>query len=319
MFNSEKIDKMHNNWINPKIIIGKEAIGTYYYRRFDIENEIWDEIEKGNNILIAAPRRVGKTSVMKYLEENSRENFKLIFRNVQGIDSEDEFYKAIYELIIKCLNIFKSNKAFIKNYLKSKKITEISWSGGIVIGDNEINYLDEINNLIPKLDPSGETIVLLIDELPEVLHNLHKKGQNDIALAIATAIVSYKKEYFGEGADANDGKDDYKPVKGDIKPVKDAPNPKTETSQNPNKSSELIKSDLTYKIQLSVSSKKMALTSKNFMGLSDITMIKDGKFYKYFYSNTSNADQIKLQLNEARAKGYKSAYVVSFKNGIKLN
>ena len=63
----------------------------------------------------------------------------------------------------------------------------------------------------------------------------------------------------------------------------------------------------------------MALTAKNFKGLGDISMIKDGKFYKYFYSNTSNSDQIKLQLNEARAKGYKSAYVVSFKNGIKLN
>ena len=143
---------MNDKWINPKIIIGKEALGDYYYHRKDIENEIWEEIEKGNNVLIAAPRRVGKTSVMKYLEENSRENFKLIFRNVQGIDSEDQFYKAVYELIIKCLNVFKSNKAFITNYLKSKKITGISWSGGVVIGDDEINYLHEINNLIPKLD-----------------------------------------------------------------------------------------------------------------------------------------------------------------------
>lgn len=146
-----------------------------------------------------------------------------------------------------------------------------------------------------------------------------EKGQNDIALAIATAIVSYKKEYFGEGPDANDGKDEFRPIKDDIKPIKDAPKPKVEISNSQNKSSEIIKSDLTYKIQLSVSSKKMALTAKNFKGLGDISMIKDGKFYKYFYSNTSNSDQIKLQLNEARAKGYKSAYIVSFKNGIKLN
>ena len=70
---------------------------------------------------------------------------------------------------------------------------------------------------------------------------------------------------------------------------------------------------------MSVSSKKLALTSKNFKGLDEVSMIKEGKSYKYYYSNTANLDQIKLQLNEAKAKGYKSAFVVTFKNGVKLN
>lgn len=185
---------MENNWIAPKIIIGKDATGEYYYRREYIENEIWSEIKKGNNVLIAAPRRVGKTSVMKYLIENTESGYKLIFRNVQGIDTEKEFYKTIYELIIKCLNKFKSNKQLITDYFKQKKITEISWSGGITIEDNEIDYLYEINNLIPKLDVNGETIVLLIDELPEVLHNLHKKGNNDIAKSIIKNLRQWRQE-----------------------------------------------------------------------------------------------------------------------------
>ncbi|PXY42310.1 hypothetical protein DMB65_03520 [Flavobacterium cheongpyeongense] len=185
---------MKNNWIAPKIIIGKDATGEYYYRREYIENEIWSEIKKGNNVLIAAPRRVGKTSVMKYLIENTESGYKLIFRNVQGIDTEKEFYKTIYELIIKCLNKFKSNKQLITDYFKQKKITEISWSGGITIEDNEIDYLYEINNLIPKLDVNGETIVLLIDELPEVLHNLHKKGNNDIAKSIIKNLRQWRQE-----------------------------------------------------------------------------------------------------------------------------
>ncbi len=138
-----------------------------------------------------------------------------------------------------------------------------------------------------------------------------EEGQNDIARAIANAIISYKKEYFGNG-ETSDDKDVY------VKPViKDTPNIETTIQQN--RTNEIIKSDLTYKIQLSVSSKKIALASKNFKGLNDISMIKDGKSYKYYYSNTANYDQIKLQLNEAKAKGYKSAFVVTFKNGIKLN
>jgi AAA+ ATPase superfamily predicted ATPase len=185
---------MKNNWIAPKIIIGKDATGKFYYRREEIESEIWTEIRKGNNVLIAAPRRVGKTSVMKYLIENNKDGYTLIFRNVQGIDTEKEFYKTIYDLIIKCLSRFKSNKKLIENYFKQKKITEISWSGGITIGDSEINYLHEINNLIPELDIEGETIVLLIDELPEVLHNLHKKGNNDVAKSIIKNLRQWRQE-----------------------------------------------------------------------------------------------------------------------------
>ena len=138
-------------------------------------------------------------------------------------------------------------------------------------------------------------------------------GQQELALAIANAIISYKKEYFGDGQ-INDDKDNY------VKPIiREIPKVKVDTTKTKNKSSEVIKSDLTYKIQLSVSSKKLPLTPKNFKGLDDISMTKEGKNYKYFYSNTANFDQIKLQLNEAKAKGFKSAYVVTFKNGIKLN
>lgn len=185
---------MDNEWFSPKIIIGKEALGDFYYRRVEIENEIWEEVEKGNNVLIAAPRRVGKTSVMKYLVETNKNGYRLIFRNVQGIDTEEAFYKEIYGLIIKCLDKFSSNKQLIQDYIKQKKITEISWSGGIKIEDANINYLEEINNIIPKLDKNGETIVLVIDELPEVLHNLHKKGENAIAKSINKNLRHWRQE-----------------------------------------------------------------------------------------------------------------------------
>lgn len=184
---------MKNNWKSPNIIIGKEATGKFYYRREAFENEVWSEILKGNNVLIAAPRRVGKTSVMKYMTENSIENYKLIFRNVQGIDSEKQFYKTIYELIIICLNKFKKNKALIQNYIKKMRISEITTSG-IKIETSEIDYLTEINSLIPQLEEDGENIVLLIDELPEVLHNLYLNGQKETALNILKNLRHWRQE-----------------------------------------------------------------------------------------------------------------------------
>jgi hypothetical protein len=184
---------MNTNWISPNIIIGKEAIGKFYFRRESFENEIWKEIEKGNNVLLAAPRRVGKTSVMKFLTENPKDNYKLIFRNVQGIDDEMQFYKTIYELIIFCLSKFVKNITFIENYFKKMQISEISTSG-IKIENKTIDYLKEINSLIPQLDNQGETIVLLIDELPEVLHTLFKKNKNEAALNILKNLRHWRQE-----------------------------------------------------------------------------------------------------------------------------
>ncbi|HAO08222.1 MAG TPA: hypothetical protein DCQ50_14830, partial [Chryseobacterium sp.] len=157
------------------------------------ENEVWKEIEKGNNVLIAAPRRVGKTSVMKYMTENPKENYKLIFRNVQGIDDEKRFYKTIYELIIICLSKFKKNKTLIQNYLTKMRISEITTSG-IKIETKDIDYLGEINSLIPQLDQDGENIILLIDELPEVLHNLYLKDQKETALNILKNLRHWRQE-----------------------------------------------------------------------------------------------------------------------------
>ncbi|WP_265427328.1 AAA-like domain-containing protein [Chryseobacterium sp. YIM B08800] len=184
---------MNKEWISPNIIIGKEATGKFYFRRKDFENEVWKEIEKGNNVLLAAPRRVGKTSVMKFLTENPKENYKLIFRNVQGIDDEKQFYKTIYDLIIICLDRFTKSKNIIHNYFKKMQISEISTTG-FSIETKDIDYLYEINNLIPQLEKDGENIILLIDELPEVLHNLYLKGQKDTALNILKNLRHWRQE-----------------------------------------------------------------------------------------------------------------------------
>lgn len=185
---------METIWKSPKIIIGKEATGEYYFRRKLTEAEIWSELKKGNNVLIAAPRRVGKTSVMKYIiEENGNTDYKLIFRNVQGIDDEEDFYKTIYELILSCLEKAESWKERIKDYCKKVRISEITTSG-VKFETNDVDYLNEINDLVPQLSAGGETIVLFIDELPEVLHNLFKNKRIQAAHNILKNLRHWRQE-----------------------------------------------------------------------------------------------------------------------------
>ena len=184
---------MGKEWKSPKIIIGKEATGDWYYKREDLENEIWEEIKKGNNILLTAPRRVGKTSVMKSLSKQSNDNYKCVFRIIQGIDEKSDFYEMLYELILSCLLASKRYKTQIINYFKKMGITEITIKG-IKLERRDIDYLAEIKQLIPQLDSEGENIILLIDELPEVLYNLYKKEKNEDATNILNNLRDWRQQ-----------------------------------------------------------------------------------------------------------------------------
>jgi uncharacterized protein len=185
---------MSNKWISPRIIIGNKATGDSYYHRPALVEEIWEEVEKGNNVLIAAPRRVGKSSVMIHMANNCPDGYKCIFESIQGIKSETAFYSRIYNLVIKCLSAIQKGKTWITEILKTHGIEEVSADGTIKFKSNQLNYLDEINRLLPKLSKREITIVLFIDELPEVLHNLNKAGKSEEAGSILENIRRWRQE-----------------------------------------------------------------------------------------------------------------------------
>jgi N-acetylmuramoyl-L-alanine amidase len=160
------------------------------------------------------------------------------------------------------------------------------------------------------------------------------EGQNEIAKAIADAIMNYKKEYFGGTSIENRiDKEELKvekpkeviiPVKPDTsktvatktpetkKPEVKKPEVKTETKP------ETDSKGVTFKVQISASGTKLDLTPNNFKGLNGVTVVSEGNLYKYMYGSSDNYDTAKQQLAEAKAKGFTTAYLIAFKNGKKI-
>jgi N-acetylmuramoyl-L-alanine amidase len=135
-------------------------------------------------------------------------------------------------------------------------------------------------------------------------------GQNEIAEAIAQAILSYKREYFGNG---NSDADEAKPVKKDTStPAK----PKATVPVTVAKSSP---KGTFFKVQLIASIKKTPLEPKNFKGLKNVTMIYENNIYKYFYQETSDYETAKKYLQEAKSKGYGASFLVATKDGEKIS
>jgi len=109
-----------------------------------------------------------------------------------------------------------------------------------------------------------------------------KKGQVEISTSIFKAIESYKRAINFSG------------------------NLTVEPQvQNP----------IIYKVQISASKRRLELKSYNFKGLTDLSRVKQGSLYKYFYSSSYDLEEIQKKRKLARSKGFPNAYIVGFDNG----
>ena len=149
-----------------------------------------------------------------------------------------------------------------------------------------------------------------------------EEGQDEIARAIANAIVSYKNEYFGNGSGDNDVERPSQkiietPSKDTSSPTKPKPNSEASSTKKTTNNQDI--SGIIYKVQLSASIKKVELIPSNFNGLKDISMVSENKYYKYMYGQTPNYNEAKKRLEEAKSRGYSSAYLIAFKNGTKIS
>ena len=125
--NSFIVKKM--NWIPTKTITGATADGEKYFRREKVERKLWNEIAKGNHILFSAPRRVGKSSIMKYIAENPfDENYCCEYENISSDDTSALFYKRLLNLIIP--HVKSPTTTRMKNWFKRLEIDELSGESG---------------------------------------------------------------------------------------------------------------------------------------------------------------------------------------------
>ena len=149
------------------------------------------------------------------------------------------------------------------------------------------------------------------------------EGQDEIAKAIADAVISYKKEYYGNGEmevfeERPVQKINEKPIIETITPDKTKVSPQPETVTKNSKQLGDVALPL-FKVQLSATRKRVELVPRNFKGLNNVSVTYEGGVYKYMFGETTDYNEAKKYLSEAKAKGYASAFLIAFKNGAKVN
>ena len=126
-----------------------------------------------------------------------------------------------------------------------------------------------------------------------------KKGQDQMSKAIARAIVNYKNKLEASYSNSQ------------IFSTKEI----TDTFE---KLDEIDKNEILFRVQISASKKSVPLKKYNFKGLYPIFREKEDLTYRYFYGKTSNYQEARKLKRKARKSGYKSAFIVAFKNNNKV-
>jgi N-acetylmuramoyl-L-alanine amidase len=142
-------------------------------------------------------------------------------------------------------------------------------------------------------------------------------GQDEIAKALAAAVIAYKKEYFTGTATTVTA-----PAPAAVKPATTgaaANTPaKPATATTTATAATTATGTVVFKVQIAASGTDMALEPYNFKGLTDISKDTSTAVIKYFYGNATTYAAAKELLATAKEKGYTSAYVVAFRDGKKI-
>ncbi|MCH8128191.1 ATP-binding protein, partial [candidate division KSB1 bacterium] len=155
-----------------KIQTGNPVGGENYFKRPRLIEKAWDMIEASNHILIAAPRRVGKTSLLIHLRENPKDHYNMLLIDTESINSENEFFRKIVNRILRTDYVRKSQK--VLTFLEKHKPT-IKKVGpdGVEFGvSEEHDYLNMLTRILKSSDSKTNKLVIMLDEFTQTLENI---------------------------------------------------------------------------------------------------------------------------------------------------
>jgi AAA+ ATPase superfamily predicted ATPase len=172
--------------------VGNPAVGKDFINREDEITGILNSLQK-DNVLLIAPRRYGKTSIMKKIEKilkEKNENLPVIFIDIHDVYTPQEF---LIELTTGAFDMAKDKRTFLKSLKSSlsgvlKDLEELELS----LGELKIKFKRSLKKEITDdWKEEGRTlfeftrnffdgfVYFIIDEFSECIHNMSEKNRKD--------------------------------------------------------------------------------------------------------------------------------------------
>ena len=104
------------------ISTGQPADGKKkFFPRDNIINQIWRRLKRGEDLLLTAPRRIGKSSILHYIKKNPHEGYIVKYISIMGVDNSDTYFKNIYNTLLENAEIFGFWSTFTEQKTKYER------------------------------------------------------------------------------------------------------------------------------------------------------------------------------------------------------
>ena len=138
----------------PNNRLGAVVTDSDFFNREETINEIWNYIEKGQNVLLCGPRRYGKTSIMRSLENNASDHgYRPIMIDLESVFTPQEFVSKIF-VEVKWPNLAEIDKNR-KNIEIEEKLSD--------------QWIKQGEKFFSKISRKTEKFLFLLDECPYML------------------------------------------------------------------------------------------------------------------------------------------------------
>jgi uncharacterized protein len=163
--------------LSMKSALGNPARGEAFYPRPKDLKKIERLLVSGVSVYLSAPRRVGKTSILKYLEDTQDADFYYVYVLTESVYSINEYYKVLCEVILNSEAIgrlkkisqgFNSVITTITNRVESIKGIDIRKS-------EEPDYEVLFYELLSHVKSEKGRLIIMIDEFPQTVANIEKE------------------------------------------------------------------------------------------------------------------------------------------------
>lgn len=150
--------------------------------RDDFLAELWETLGT-KHVLLTAPRRTGKTSVMDHLKHCPRGGFAVVAVNVQDLTHPADFFQALLDTFLDHHpKFFHDALATGWGLLKGAldKVGKVEYGGfKIALRESDPNWRDNWrqhgDRFLQQIRKHKQRVLLVIDELPDMLLNLQQE------------------------------------------------------------------------------------------------------------------------------------------------
>ena len=155
-----------------EITLGQPVKGKDFFDREETIMEIWNSLER-TSVLLVAPRRFGKTSIMRKLSDNPKNGFKPLFFDVEHIESPQEFILELLEEIQKRGTWKERTATGIKKLLTTagEHIEEVEAASlRVKLRESKnVNWKMLGKQLLKIVTKYEKKFLIILDEFPEMI------------------------------------------------------------------------------------------------------------------------------------------------------